>query len=390
VSPVLKLRTLIPSLFVLLTLTQHSLCAPTEPVIVGYVFTREAPLAPGQIDPHKLTRINYAFANIENGRIVEGAPVAAGNLAILTALRHDNPGLTVLISVGGWAWSGGFSDMALTPVSRANFIDSVANFLTRHDLDGLDVDWEYPGQPGAGNKFRREDKRNYTMLLKELRARFDSVEKKSHRHLYLTIAAAATTDFLDHTEISEVQKYVDTVNLMAYDYYEPGVGGITGNHAPLFTDPADPNGFSADRSVRDFEQAGVPSQKIVLGVPFHGHAWIQVPAANHGLFQPGKAAPDPTPLYGEITGSMIGHGYTRYWDEVTSVPWLYDAQKQAFVSYEDSESLKLKCRYVLDHHLAGVMFWDYLSDPSGALLYAIDAALLPRTGSHATARSSKP
>jgi chitinase len=46
-----------------------------------------------------------------------------------------------------------------------------------------------------------------------------------------------------------------------------------------------------------------------------------------------------------------------------------------FVSYEDAESLGLKCQYVLDHKLGGIMFWDYAGDPSGTLLDSIDAGL---------------
>ncbi len=168
----MKTRALILALVALSPFAPNALCATSKPVICAYVFTRETPLAPGQVDGSKLTRINYAFANIEQGRIVEGAPATAGNLAVLTAMRRDNPNLTVLISVGGWLWSGRFSDMALTPASRATFIDSVAAFLSRYDLDGLDIDWEFPGQVGAGNTFRPEDKQNYTSLVKELRARF--------------------------------------------------------------------------------------------------------------------------------------------------------------------------------------------------------------------------
>ena len=174
----MKPRLLIPSFLALFAFAHHAFAAADKPVICAYVFTREAPLTPGQVDPHKLTRINFAFANIENGRMVEGGPATAQNLAALTALRHDNPNLTVLISVGGWLWSGGFSDMALTPASRATFIDSAAAFLTKYDLDGLDVDWEYPGMAGATNNFRPEDKHNYTLLLKELRARLDSLKRE--------------------------------------------------------------------------------------------------------------------------------------------------------------------------------------------------------------------
>ena len=346
-----------------------------KPVIVAYVFQRNDLIQPGQIAAQKLTRINYAFANLQGGRIVNGFTNDDRNLAALVALRQENPSLTVLVSVGGWLWSGNFSDIALTKTSRDLFIESVVEFINRNHLDGLDIDWEYPGLVGAGNHFRPEDKQNYTLLLKELRHRFNQQEKKLHRRLYITIAAGASSDFLAHTEMNKVQKYVDTVNLMAYDYYEPTDDAIAGHHAPLFTNPADPKKISADRSVQEFEHAGVPAAKIILGVPFYGHVWGAVTDTDHGLFQPGKPIPNAFAKYGNITATMLNNGFVRYWDPIASVPYLYNPEKKIFVSYEDPESLRLKSRYVLDHKLGGMMFWDYSSDPAGALLDAINTGL---------------
>ncbi len=358
----------------LLSSTAHA--GKDKYVIAAYVFPRNVVLTSDQVAAKKLTRINFAFANIDHGRIVEGDPSDAANLAMMIGLKKENPDLTVLVSVGGWLWSGRFSDAALTPASRAKFIDSAADFITRHNLDGLDIDWEYPAMAGAaGNVFRPEDKHNYTLLLKELRERFKKMQKPLDRHLYITIAAGASAEFLQHTEMDQVQKYVDTVNLMAYDYYEPGDDKITGNHAPLYVDPADPKGISSDKSVQEFEAAGVPAEKIVLGVPFYGHVWGHVGATNNGLFQPGEPVPNAYSNYGTLTQDFANQGFTRYWDAKASVPYLYNAQKQIFVSYEDPESLALKCKYVIDHHLAGMMFWEYGSDPSGKLLDAIDRGL---------------
>jgi chitinase len=348
---------------------------PSEKAIVAYVFPQNSPIQPGEIAARKLTRINYAFANLQGGRIVEGFPLDSKNIPAAVALKKENPSLTVLVSVGGWLWSGNFSDMALTPRSRQVFIESVVGFIDRYELDGLDIDWEYPGQVGAGNHFRPEDKQNYTLILRELRQRFDGEEKRLHRKLYLTIATGGTAKFLEHTEMGEVQKYVDTVNLMAYDYYEPSSDTNTGNHAPLFTNPADPKQISANASVLLYEQAGVPAAKIVLGVPFYGHVWGEVPDREHGLFQSGKPVPNAFAQYGNITSTMLNHSFTRYWDAAASVPYLYSAHKKMFVSYEDPESLALKCKYVVDHKLGGMMFWDYAGDPSGALLDAIDTGL---------------
>jgi chitinase len=347
---------------------------PAGQTVAGYVFAQETVLQPGQIDAQKLTRINYAFANIKDGRIVTGFTHDDQNYAYLTGLRKTNPHLTVLVSVGGWLWSDHFSDMALTAQSRAVFIQSVMDFLVRYDLDGLDIDWEYPGMEGSSRAFRPEDKQNFTALLSELRQRFDQQQAKTHRKLYLTIAAGSSQDYLNHTEMSKAQAFLDTVNLMAYDYVEPGSEPLTGNHAPLFTNPADPRNFSTDASVRAFISAGVPAEKILLGVPFYGHVWGEVPDKNHGMMQPGKPVPNAYAPYGTIP-AMLTQGYTRYWDPVASAPYLYNSDKHLFVSYEDPESLAAKCRYVLSHKLGGVMFWEYYNDPAGTLLDVIHRSL---------------
>ena len=361
--------------------------SPREFAVVGYVFPRGSLLAPGQIDARNLTRINYAFAAIQDGRLAAGSPlnaqnpgtpnIDAQNLALLTSLRKQNPSLTVLVSVGGWLGSADFSDVSLTSETRKKFVESAVDFLRSYDLDGLDVDWEYPGMPGSGHTFRPEDKRNFTLLLKDLRTRFDKEEKATGRKLVLTIAAAAFGDYLAHTEMKQVERYVDTVNLMTYDYAMPSVDAITSHNAPLFADPAAPSQLSADASVRAFENAGVPSRKILLGVPFYSHRWGQVADRNHGLFQPGKPAPGDFAPYGTIQQTMLGHGFTRYWDEAASVPYLYSADRQEFVSYEDAESLAVKCAYIKTHKLGGAMFWQYLDDPSGALVETMARALGP-------------
>ena len=363
------------TLFSLSSSAQSQAMQQPGKAVVGYVFPQETTLQPGQIDAKRLTRINYAFANIADGRMVNGFATDKANYAFLHSLKKVNPSLTILVSVGGWLWSGGFSDVSLTSKSRELFIQSVMDFLALNDLDGLDIDWEYPGLSGAGHTFRPEDKENFTLLLKELRARFDEETSKTHRQLYLTIAAGSSDEFIAHTEMAKVQLYVDTVNLMAYDFYEPDSDRITGHHAPLFTNPADPKKTSTDASVKAFEAAGVPSSKILLGVPFYGHEWGEVPDQEHGLYQPGKEIPNAYAPYHLIFDSMLHHGYTRYWDDKAAVPYLYNPTKHIFVSYEDPQSLKGKCAYVLQNDLGGVMFWDYAGDPSGVLLKTVHDSL---------------
>jgi len=373
-----------------------------EKDIIAYVFPQNRVLAPDEVAATELTRVNYAFTNLKDGVMVEGFTKDKENFEVLNALKKKNPRLQVVPSVGGWTWSGQFSDMSLTKASRTKFIDSVVLFIEKYKLDGLDIDWEYPAQRGNGNVFRPEDKHNYTLLLMELRQRLDVEGRKLHRHLVTSIATGSGQRFLDNTEMDKVAKYVDSVNLMTYDMYGPGDKN-TGHDSPLYNNPADPKGGRADSvdwSVKLYEKAGVPASKIVVGVPFYSKRWTGVEAVNNGLFQaappaPRRAAPATPPAAGAAAApaaprpastaergytAMIGmltQGYVRYWDPVAQAPYLYNPGTKTWVTYEDTESLMKKGDYVMDHKLGGIMFWEYTNDPSGLLLKAVNVSLRP-------------
>src|SRR5689334_9526135 len=101
-------------------------------VIIAYLFPQERVLDPAEIAADKLTHINYAFANIKDGKVVEGFSRDAENFKVLAGVRKRHPHLRILVSVGGWTWSGGFSDAALTPESRRVFVASALDFVRRH------------------------------------------------------------------------------------------------------------------------------------------------------------------------------------------------------------------------------------------------------------------
>jgi chitinase len=348
---------------------QHS--SKTGPAVIAYVFSRNKVIDPNGIAADKLTHINYAFANIADGRIIEGFTNDAKNFEVLSGLRARHPHLKILISVGGWTWSGGFSDMALTSESRRRFVESAVDFVRRHSLDGVDIDWEYPGLPGIGNPFRPEDKENFTALMTGLRAALDKEGAAQRRRFWLTFAAGANVpECLDHMEMDKVQAVVDFVNLMTYDFREAESDSLAGHHSNLYGNPADDKQLSADRAVRDYVAAGVPPGKIVVGVPFYGHVWADVKPIGNGLYQPGKPPQERIDAsYGNLVAQLIGkNGYLRFWDKQAQAPYLWNASKRIFITYEDPESLRLKCRYVRDHRLGGVMFWEYYADPTGSLL----------------------
>ena len=351
--------------------------SPAAPVIIAYVYPGDRPIDPAGIAADRLTHINYAFANIVNGEWVEGRPGDTGNLRVLRTIREAHPHLKLLVSVGGWTWSKGFSDVAANTDGRRRFVASAVAFAQRHDLDGLDVDWEYPGLPGDDNPYRAEDRENFTSLMRELRAALDEEGRARGRRLLLTCAVGAFPRFLEHTEMDKVGAAVDFVNLMTYDFRVPEAEPETGHHANLFAQPADRKGLSGDRAVKDFHAAGVPLPKLVLGVPFYGRAWGEVSPAGNGLYQPGKPLGrrlDTSPgAVAELLAS--GDGWVRHWDDVAQAPFLWNAQQRIFASIEDVESLTRKARYVRERGLGGMMFWQYYSDPSGKLLSTMSREL---------------
>ena len=342
----------------------------TKRCIVGYLFEGDSIVDPNSLHLGMVTDLLYAFANIRGDTIVPGFKNDTENLRILDEAKREYPNLKILISVGGWEWSGAFSDMCLTSESRAKFIEGAVRFVQKNNLDGIDIDWEYPGLPGAGNVHRPEDKQNFTTLLAGLRMALDNLGMKTGKHYLVTIAAGAFGDYLEHTDMAEDSKYLDFINLMTYDMSVPGGDSLAGNNAPLFTNPRDPHLNSDNRAVEEFEAAGVPPSKIVLGVPFYGHAWQVDSTAFNGLYEPGRPTVSPIKAtYANLVENYINkNGYIRYWDSTSCVPYLFNKADSILISYDDPQSLRDKCEYIKARELRGVMFWSFNSDYRSTLL----------------------
>ncbi|MFO7447157.1 MAG: glycoside hydrolase family 18 protein [Ignavibacteriaceae bacterium] len=344
---------------------------PDEKYVIGYLFPRDSIINEEKIAVEKLTHINYAFADIKGGEIKQGFINDSVNFSILNSAKKRNPELKILISIGGWTWSGQFSDVSLTKESRKKFVESSILFMQRHKLDGIDIDWEFPAIPGyEGNVYRPEDKQNFTYLMKDFREALDELEKKEGKHFLLTAATGSFDDYLENTEMGKVQQYLDFVNIMAYDFYESSYADVAGHHTALYTSPLDKRGASADEFVQKYIKEGVPANKIVLGVAFYGRAWEVTTTENNGLYQ--KAGAVKKPIHASFKNIKLNlenmNGYVRYWDSVSSAPFLLNEKEKIFITYDDEESLKAKCNYIKKHNLKGAMFWEYTSDHEATLL----------------------
>ncbi len=344
----------------------------TDFKVVGYLFGRQ-PFTAEEIAVEKLTHINYAFADIVDGKLASYLPYDSVNFAILNQLKRRNPDLKILVSVGGWTHSKGFSDAALTEASRARFAASAVAFARYHQLDGIDLDWEYPGQIGDNNPFRPEDKQNFTLMLKELRRQLDLAGKEDNKNYLTTIASATNQSYLDHTEMDKAQAYLNFINIMTYDF----AGGwidTTGHHSNLFATRAGLGSRTDTRqAVEQHIQAGVPAHKIVVGVPFYGRGWRQVNPAAQGLNQPASRDAFSLPYHTIVDSLIDRNGFTRSWDEEALAPYLWNDSARTFITYEDTVSLRHKVEFVKSEGLGGIMFWQYHADTTGQLLQTIHA-----------------
>ncbi|TRX60751.1 glycoside hydrolase family 18 protein [Fulvivirga sp. M361] len=342
-----------------------------EKTVVAYVTQWEDNWGEGLEKAKQVTHINYAFANIKDGLVVEGGQKDTPDLMKLNQLKQINSNLKVLVSIGGWTWSGGFSNAVLTPRSRQRFANSAVAYMQRHKIDGIDLDWEYPGQPGAGNLHRPEDRQNFTAILKLLREKLDSLTTRSGEKYLLTIATGANQRYLDNTDMNKVHEYLDLVNIMTYDFHG-GWEGKSGHNANLYASEYDDNEeiISAKIAVQQHVNAGVPIDKIVLGVPFYGRWWGGVNPSDHGLYQPAKG-PFGSLSYTVIRDSLLkAPGYQAHWDSTAGVPFLWNNQDSVFVAYENARSLKIKTAFVKEEGMKGVMFWQFNGD-DGELLQTI-------------------
>ena len=295
--------------------------APDSKVIVGYV-TSWTDVMP---DPSTLTHINYAFGLVND--TFDGVNISnPERLRAIAALKKDAPELNVMLSVGGWG-AGNFSEMAADAKLRARFAADCARIVKDYNLDGIDIDWEYPTSNAAGISSSPDDTANFTLLMRDLR---DALGDDK----FLTIATSADAHYIDY---ASCVPYLDFVNIMTYD-----MADAPRHHAALFSSENTPE-VTCDESVRRHIKAGVPAGKLVMGVPFYGR--------GNKDFR-GRGFRD----------IKEGNGYSIVFDNEAKATFLTDSTGLPVLGFDDERSMGYKCDYILEKDLLGAMYWDYSGD----------------------------
>ncbi|MFS4468282.1 glycoside hydrolase family 18 protein [Maribacter sp. 2210JD10-5] len=343
-------------------------------------YVPEANYEPEKIPVEKLTHIIFSFTNVIDGEMKFRTPESSGpKLRALVKQKKRNPDLKVMIACGGWG-ADGFSDMALTEAGRAKFIASASEFIAKYQLDGLDMDWEYPGISGAGTMAREVDTENFTALMKGLREMLDAFDTPKT----LTFASAGWKRYYDFIQVNEVMKYADYTNVMTYDLVS-GVSEYTGHHTALgkvqnedisgtpfqkHLDSLyktgrypDPHPRSTEKIVDFLIAQKINPKQIIIGAAFYGRVWKGVVPKNNGLYQRSKGMHVGWLAYHEIRKSYEkDENFKRYWDENAKSPYMYNAMDSLMMSYDDTVSVAKKTKYTIEKGLGGIMFWELGND----------------------------
>lgn len=322
----------------------------------------------------KLTHLYLAFGTIdENNKLkVETSEGDEGFKEKIKSIKNKYPNIKISIAIGGNA-AEGFSDMALLKDRREVFCKSISTFIDEYNLDGVDIDWEFPVQGAWGAiKSRKEDKENFTLLVKDIKEEFKNLQDKNNKRYYISFATTVAEWGKDIIDIKKVEPYIDSMNLMAYDY-TGGSNNLTCHNANLYSNKDRKNEINTDKAVKMYIAEGMPSKKIVIGVPAYGYGWINVKNTNNGLFQAAERIMTPNEYdltYKSIKNNYVDkNGFNRFWDDNSKVPYLFDGK--TFITYDDKESITVKAEYAKSNKLGGMMIWEYLQDDNGELVETI-------------------
>jgi chitinase len=123
---------------------------------------------------------------------------------------------------------------------------------------------------------------------------------------------------------------------------------------------------SIDESVGIFNNSNIPNSKILVGIPFY--TTVQTGSGGPGS----KVGSGKSVWYDQLfTTYALSDTMKEYFDEECGVPYRYDATKQIFISFDNEQSIKVKCDYINALGLAGIMYWQYGQDVNDMLSNAI-------------------
>lgn len=277
---------------------------------------------------------------------------------LINAAHSNN--VAVVIGVGGWdaARTPRFGQMAADTTARKKFVSSLVQFVLTNGYDGVDLDWEYPKTAA--------ERSNLALLVRELRVALDA----AGNNMTLSMAGPSTGWSGQWFDFATMKDDFDWIGIMTYDYHGAWTAKAGPNSALYGNFSINTEGWVDYSYGYYLTTRGIPKEKLLIGIPFYGQVF------------------NASSLYGASSGATqktftfiapnVGSGWTRYWDAEGQVPYLINSAGTQLISYDDSQSVALKCAYVNAKGNGGVIIWALGQDlvqGKTPLLEVIGAAL---------------
>ncbi|MBP3549445.1 MAG: glycoside hydrolase family 18 [Rikenellaceae bacterium] len=298
-------------------------------------------------DPMLMTHINYAFAElyVKDG-VYKGFKLQGSEdrFRQVVALKKKNPNLKISLSFSHTVTNddnsqgGGFSALAKSDEYRKAFAKDCRDFCSKWGIDGIDIDWEFPGLSWSGHACDPSvDVENHVLLMKQLR------ETLGTRYL-LTYAGYVknvieTDEGRKYIDIAAVDPYVDFVNVMTYDM------DAAPHHQSALRDKS--AYVDCERAIKAYTDAGVAASKLVLGIPFYGRI----------SFDKSPGAID----YNKIILLDKNDYKIDNWDSDANVPYV-TYKGTYYCGYDNEKSIAIKGDWIRSLGMKGMMYWDYNAD----------------------------
>ena len=381
--------------------------------ITGYfpnwAYWRSPKFTAEKLQYDKVNSMVYAFFIMDQDGTVSlyDKDSDAYNLPIISQARKKYPYLNAAISFGGWSWASTpsgwgckvgaspdgpaacFRALAANSEAVDKFAKNAVAAMKEVHFNGIDIDWEYPASP--------EDAANYVNLLQKVRAELDAQSEKDGVKYYLTVAVGAGVDKIQQLtpeNWQQVAAATDYVGIMTYDFHGDWDAGNVGSDfqsAMQLDKDLDPTAndpvlgkYNVTDSLNLFVENGVPTEKLLVGIPVYGRMVNIDSAGEHqGLYQTITG----TPL-GEwdnqqsgstgmldynciVDASSCGNSFQRpelsivqpsedNSGKYSKTPWGFS--DGLFVTYDDEKSAEYKANWVLEKNFGGVMLWDLTGD----------------------------
>lgn len=309
-----------------------------------------------------------------------------GLMGQLQQLKIQNEDLKVAISVGGWTLSEPFHRMSASQQSRATFVNSIISFIHKWDLDGVDIDWEFPGHGGESGQWTKDDGQNFALLIVDMKNALNRLSTITGKNYEVSSAVGATDNYINkigkHYRL--INTAIDNIYLMNYDYFGAWENKL-GHQSNLKKSSSIGSNFSIERAIEQLQLNGLSKDKIVLGVANYSRG-AQAPLYNTSPVSSSQTTYtrvfgswEDTVIEGyDLFPNMAGdnmkgvNGWELRTDAEANADYFYNYSNQIFHSIDTPRTAYLKAKYAKDHGLKGAFVWTVEQDYNGQVVNAMN------------------